>query len=523
VTREGGRVSDRYDVFLSYSRNDLEAATLLLGQLKKAGLEVFRDQEIIRAGELWLDGLQKAVDACGSFVVLIGRDGVRRWIGAETQVALSRHFGPHDDAERLPIFPILLGDTGPEALPAFLRLFQTRPWDGAAALPEDLVEQIRARTLVAGKIPFEGCPFVGLDAFRPDQAHLFFGRQKETLDALANFDPRPLNPDRDQGATVRWLEINGNSGSGKSSLMNAGLLPLIDQGWLWPRTGYENWKRIGPMVPGARPVAMLAEHLGRAFGAEMADVRKRMEEGDDGALADWLRGRKPDNKTAFLLAIDQFEELFTFADEAERRRFDRLLATALEDPDCPLFVLSTVRSDFLDRYDQLLPRLVPVRNRRARPWTLPLISADGLREIITGPARLAELDVSEVREAMVAEARDEPGALPLVENALHWLWEHRQDGRLSGKLLNDQGGIAGILRHGADALLTGLGPQRDQALELLFQLVKVDPESRRHTRQRISLDEAVEVAGTGEAGCALVDRLAGRRAPTTRATEGRYG
>jgi hypothetical protein len=54
-------VGERYDVFLSYSRNDSEAATLLLGQLRKAGLEVFRDQESIRAGELWLDGLQKAV------------------------------------------------------------------------------------------------------------------------------------------------------------------------------------------------------------------------------------------------------------------------------------------------------------------------------------------------------------------------------------------------------------------------------------------------------------------------------
>jgi hypothetical protein len=65
MAREGGRVS--YDVFLSYSRDDPAAATLLLGQLKKAGLEVFRDQESIRAGELWLNRLQEAVEACGSF------------------------------------------------------------------------------------------------------------------------------------------------------------------------------------------------------------------------------------------------------------------------------------------------------------------------------------------------------------------------------------------------------------------------------------------------------------------------
>ena len=84
-------------------------------------------------GELWLDRLQEAVDGCGAFVVLVGRDGVRRWIGAETQVALNRYFGPHDDAERLPIFPILLDGTG--------------AGDAAgvpAAVPDDALERRRS-------------------------------------------------------------------------------------------------------------------------------------------------------------------------------------------------------------------------------------------------------------------------------------------------------------------------------------------------------------------------------------------
>ena len=240
-------------------------------------------------------------------------------------------------------------ETKPETLPAFLRLFQTTRWDGADPLPQRLLNQIRERTIVTNEaVAFEGCPFVGLAAYRHDQAQLFFGRQKETLDALACFDTRPAS------ATVRWLEINGNSGCGKSSLMNAGLLPLVDQGWLWPRTGYARWRRIGPMMPGEHPVAMMAEHLARSFQVEMADVRRRLE-ADDGALADWLRGRK-ETETAFLLAIDQFEELFTFADPGERGRFDRLLAGALGDADCPLFAISTVRADFLDRFEDL-PRL----------------------------------------------------------------------------------------------------------------------------------------------------------------------
>ncbi len=96
-------MKDRYHIFLSYSRNDRTAAVTLRGQLERCGLSIFHDVESIRAGDLWLDKLQAAVDACGAFIMLVGRDGVRRWIGAETQVALDRYFAPHDDALRLPI------------------------------------------------------------------------------------------------------------------------------------------------------------------------------------------------------------------------------------------------------------------------------------------------------------------------------------------------------------------------------------------------------------------------------------
>ena len=109
-------MTEHSDVFLSYNRNDREAAINLRGQLQRCGLNVFKDDERIRAGELWIDRLQEAVGNCGAFVVLVGRDGVRRWIGAETQVALNRYFAPHNDALRLPIFPILLeGERGGDA------------------------------------------------------------------------------------------------------------------------------------------------------------------------------------------------------------------------------------------------------------------------------------------------------------------------------------------------------------------------------------------------------------------------
>lgn len=264
-------MTNTHDIFLSYSHNDAEAAAQLHEWFKQLGFTVFYDKRQIREGELWLDRLQHAVDACGSFVVLVGRDGVGRWVGAETQAALSRYFGPRDEAKRLPIFPILLGNIATDKLPAFLRLFQATPWNGSDPLPMTLFEQIRHRTLLINKtLVFEGRPFVGLAAYRVDQAQLFFGRQQETLAALSYFGPRTGLP------PVRWLEISGNSGSGKSSLMNAGLLPLIDHGWLFSRTGYGQWQRIGPktsgehpviipMMPGQSPLRMLAEQLDVTF------------------------------------------------------------------------------------------------------------------------------------------------------------------------------------------------------------------------------------------------------------------
>lgn len=162
-------MTDHYQVFLSYSRNNLDAATHLRSQLEKAGLSVFRDQDSIREGDAWLQKLQDAVDACGSFVLLVGQDGLRRWMAAETEIALVRHIGPHDDSKRLPIFPILLGDRKPEDLSAFLRRFQATRWNGTDALPPRLIRQIQDRTPARNdEVHVEGCPFVGLGAFQPD-------------------------------------------------------------------------------------------------------------------------------------------------------------------------------------------------------------------------------------------------------------------------------------------------------------------------------------------------------------------
>jgi formylglycine-generating enzyme required for sulfatase activity len=510
-------------IFLSYSRNDREAAIALRGALAQLDMTVFRDEDSIRVGDDWLQRLQDALQGCTGFVVLIGRDGVRRWVGAEVQVALGRNISPHDDSERLPIFPVMLPGGDPQALPPFLKLFQLQRWQPDADLPQDLLQAIRDQVeLLDQGSTFEGCPFLGLSAFQPKHAQLFFGRRKETLEALQYLGTqRETNPGdiRVDGQFCRWLQIEGNSGAGKSSLVNAGLLPLIEQGALWARTGYEQWKILGPLLPGERPLSRLAEVLEACFEPDRArrdslQRLKRLEE-DERALSYMLNDHK-DGNTAFVLVVDQFEELFTFSEHEEKHRIDAQLACALQDKDCPLFLISTVRIDFLEGFEQL-PRLSELYNQHCKRFLLKIISQQGLQEVIE---QLAGLDVSEVTTAILNDARDEVGALPLVENALRVLWEQRHGTRLSGGLYRDKGGIAGLLEEQADALLERLDDElpkgREDALELLLALTRINDEGR-HTRRRLSVEEARLVAGgkrfDREHGQKIIDYLTGRLAP----------
>ena len=512
-------------IFLSYSHHDATAAQDLHGQLTGAGLAVFKDDRQLRSGDRWLQALQQALADCSAFIVLVGRDGVQRWVGAEVEVALNRHLSARDGAPGLPIHPVLLGEAVPDALPPLLALFQAERWAPGRALPAAMLDALRQGQQRLGQAPpFDGCPYLGLGSFQPQDAGLFFGRRAETLQALAGLgDQQQTAPDQLQGAGSgtgyhRWLQIEGNSGSGKSSLVLAGLLPMVQRGALWPRTGLAHWQVLGPMMPGQEPVLRLVEVLEKCLkpdGQRDTLARAQRLAGSPLALALDIRdAARPD--TGCLLVIDQFEELFTLAAEPQRLQFDLLLATALADADCPLFVVSTVRADFLDRIEQL-PRLAALYNQRCKRYLLPTITPEGLREAIELPAQRAGLDASQVTAAMLREARDEPGALPLVENALLQLWQLRRGKQLSGAEFDGLGGLAGMLSTSADALLARIEREvkpagRAGALELLLRLTRINADGR-HSRQRISRAEAVQVAGGGDAarGEQVLLRLSGQR------------
>ncbi|HEC05059.1 MAG TPA: hypothetical protein ENI84_02535, partial [Thiothrix sp.] len=398
-----------------------------------------------------------------------------------------------------------------------------------AAPPERYVQerQYEPKPLeTSAPLQTEESPFLGLSAFQKEDAHLFFGRHKETREALAWLGTTIRGETTGNGQIYRWLQIEGNSGAGKSSLVNAGMLPLVEQGRLQPQTGIKNWKIIGPMMPGEKPLRRLAEVLEQALVPEVDKrdtlVCQQRLENDERALSYMLNDRKQSN-TAFLLVVDQFEELFTFSDAQEKHHFDTQLAYALQDKDCPLYLINTVRIDYLDGFEKL-PKLSELYNTQCKRYLLKTISQEGLREAIERPAELAGLDVSTVTEAMLRDASGEIGALPLVENALHYLWEQREGNRLSGELYTQKGGIAGMLEMQADALLEQLDRDipkgKADALELLLALTRISDQGN-HTRRRLSLEEARKVAGgkklDTERGEKIINYLSAKTSPAGQA------
>lgn len=175
-------------IFLSYAGLDREIATQVALGLKGAGVDVWWDREGIGWGDNWIQKLENALTQCGGYVILVGSSGVRRWVKAELSVAIKRHI-----EQDLPIFPLLLPGVMPDALPPFLATLQAEP------LPEkpseidygELAHRL-ARTvpdhvsLALPPVPSDVCPFPGLEAFGEDNARFFFGRQKETLDAVSS-------------------------------------------------------------------------------------------------------------------------------------------------------------------------------------------------------------------------------------------------------------------------------------------------------------------------------------------------
>jgi formylglycine-generating enzyme required for sulfatase activity len=510
-------------IFLSYAGVDREIATQVALGLKGTGVDVWWDREGIGWGDNWIQKLEDALTQCTGYVILVGSSGVRKWVKFELSLAIKRHI-----EQELPIFPLLLPGVTPDALPPFLATLQAKP------LPEKLsdIDYGNMATWLSRKVPYqdplalpsvpsEVCPFPGLEAFGEDDAKFFFGRQKETLDAVSCMG---MGLD---GVYRRWLQVEGTSGVGKSSLVKAGIIPTIKKGWAGSTEAatWRGWRIVEPMRPGADPILNLSEALSKSLGQETGKPSLEecygMLQHDDKALQVALRGWVPSGE-ALVLVIDQLEEIFTLTQDGKvRDRFDALLANALSDQDGPLHVVTTIRSDFMMRFTAL-PCLQALLHEKASRYLLTPIDNYGLKDVVFTPAKLAGLRWSDelLPDDIVKEARGEPGALPLVENLLRLLWLEAQSNKsetLSRKIYNELGGVGGALAKSADALLESLGDGKEKALNLLTALVNVGGERQdtQDTRRTVPKSVALKAAGGGAQAEEILDQLSGLRGRDT--------
>jgi WD40 repeat protein/DNA-binding SARP family transcriptional activator/tRNA A-37 threonylcarbamoyl transferase component Bud32 len=323
-------------------------------------------------------------------------------------------------------------------------------------------------------------PYKGLRAFQEADAADFFGREALTDRLVARLaENHPL---------VQFLAVVGPSGSGKSSLAKAGLLPALRQGAL---PDSDCWF-VAEMLPGTRPLDELEIALLHVAVQKPPSLMEQLER-DAHGLARAVRLILPEDGELLLL-IDQFEEVFMLAEhEGRARHFLDLIYSAVTDPRCPLRVVITLRADFYDR-----PLMIPDFCELVRQRTevvVPLTPTE-LERAVVGPAERVGVAVEPpLIAAVVGEVGEQPGALPMLQYALTELFERRTDHTLTLETYQSLGGVMGVLAGRAGEVYRTLdADQRAAARQIFLRLVTLG-EGTEDTRRRTRQGELLSLGG----------------------------
>jgi WD40 repeat protein len=306
------------------------------------------------------------------------------------------------------------------------------------------------------RVAAEGiCPFKGLASFEPVDADYFFGRERLVAELVARL------------VGAGFLGIVGPSGSGKSSVLRAGLLPALAGGVL---PGSEGWRRL-LLRPGEHPLEELRRVLVSGAGDPLAEALDALPSG-----------------ARLLLAVDQLEELFTACrSDPERAAFADTLARAAADPDGRAVVIVALRADFYGRF-AAYPGLAEVLG--ANQVLVGPMQASELRRAIELPAGRVGLEVEpELVEALVADVAGEPGALPLLSTALLELWQRRQDDTLTLAAYRESGGVHGAVARLAEGTYARIPEGRKQLVRAIMLRLVGEDEGDAPVRRRAPLVE----------------------------------
>jgi TIR domain len=460
-------------IFISHSSKDNAIAGAIKGKLAEQGhRSVFLDFDPaagIPAGRQWEKEIYVRLRGCQAVIVLCSEHSMASpWCFAEiTQArALGKHLFPLKVAA-CQISP-LLSDVQVIDLTLNPTEGYQRLWSGLRNVgldPTDLFNWDGTRS-----------PYPGLLAFQEHDAAVYFGRDSaiqgtiETLNRLQRL------------GNARLALVLGASGSGKSSLVRAGVIPRL-------KRDKERWLVLVPFRPLARPFDELAMVLASAFGAlgdprDWKSIRDTLipKADNDGSahlidFANDLRVMTGRREATVLLAVDQFEELLGRETDQSASHFLRILTEALSQPNSPFLALATLRSDFLGA-------LQTHDTARELPYEavhLPQLALADFAQVIEAPAKIAGVDLEAgLTQTMVAETVTDD-ALPLLAFTLRELWDRQgSDGCLTLAEYRDRlGGLKGSVARAAEGVCQALSLEQERHLRKAFlMMVRIDEEGR---------------------------------------------
>jgi WD40 repeat protein/serine/threonine protein kinase len=323
-------------------------------------------------------------------------------------------------------------------------------------------------------------PYKGLRAFLEADAADFFGRETVAKRLLGRLEePEP---------TSRFLAVVGPSGSGKSSVVRAGLVPALRRGAL---AGSERWYVID-LLPGPHPMRELESAL-LGLAVEPPPSLLDSLEGDTRGLLLAAERILPDPDAELVIVLDQLEEVFTLVeDEDERLHILESLRVATQESGGRVRVVATLRADFFDQplsvrgFGDLLAQ---------RTEAITPMSPEELERAIVAPAERAGLTVEpRLLAASIADVVDQPGGLPLLQFTLTELAERREDGVLTLAGYRRIGGISGALARRAEQIFEGTSEEAREACRQLFLRLVTLGEGSEDTRRRVRRSELKPIA-----------------------------
>lgn len=347
-------------------------------------------------------------------------------------------------------------------------------------------------------------PFPGLRPFKIEESHLFFGREGQSDEVLLKLSQH------------RFVGIIGPSGSGKSSFIYCGVLPILYGGFLTGKS--TNWEVVVTR-PGAAPIENLAESL---LATDLANTETSEEDikikktiitsllksSSRGLVETIMQFRRDSNKN-YLILVDQFEELFRFKDSSsinsinDTLAFINLLMEAINYEGAPIYVAITMRSDFIGECSQF-PELTKKINDSQ--YLIPQMTRDQKRRAITGPVAVGDAEIApRLVQQLLNDLGDNPDQLPILQHALMRTWDywtHYKDFAeepLDIKHYEAIGTMAEALSMHANEAFDELDDEQKRVCEFLFKAITEKRGGNFGIRRPTKLAEIAAIAATTEA------------------------